>query len=430
MKLLIKNATLINHDATVKADILIQNAKITQVAKTIKEKADREIDAQGKYVLPGFVDMHVHLRTPGRESEEDLASGSKAAAKGGFTTIFCMPNTTPPIDNEGLAQWIREESQKGGCVDIYPVGAITKERAGKELTEFEALQRAGCRSLSDDGVSVNEASLLRRALEYARMNDLLLISHCEDEALSNEGVLRESFISSKYGMKGIPDIAESTIVFRDTEIVRYLNAKIHIAHVSCAKSIEIIERAKKQGARVTCETAPHYFILGVDDIEKNAFSSQFKVNPPLGTKEDIEKIKQALKKGTIDCIVTDHAPHSHDKKELPFSEAPFGFIGLEWAFALSYTYLVKSGILDMQALVEKLSYNPARLMGFSDRGVIAEGMLADIVIIDPEKRWKIEETDIVSKSTNTPFIGYEVHGVVDKTIFRGKVIYEENERRR
>ena len=423
MKILIKNATIVNADRIFEADILTNASKIVKVAPGISEPVDETIDAKGKRVFPGFIDLHTHLRTPGREDEEDFISGSQAAAHGGFTKIFCMPNTNPPIDNEGLAKWIFEESQKIGIVDIYPVGAITKNREGKELTEFGALRRVGCLSVSDDGNSLPDSLILRRALEYAKMIDMLVVEHCEDAKLSGKGSMRESFIASEYGVSAIPDISESLIVGRNIEMAKYLNTRIHLAHISTAKSVEIIRRAKREGVRVTAETCPHYFLLTVDDIEESSFDARFKVNPPLGEKRDLVAIRDALKDGAIDCIATDHAPHSHAEKELPFEDAPFGLIGLEFAFSLAYTYLVKEGTLSLQDITRKLSANPAQIVGLSHCGKIEEGYTADLTIVDLERSWTIEEASLVSKSKNTPFLGRLVQGVVEKTIHRGKVVY-------
>jgi len=421
MRLLIKNASLVNADEIIEANLLIENGKIAGIGKSIKG-AEKEIDAKGKHVFPGFIDLHTHLRTPGRENEEDLLSGSAAAAKGGFTTIFCMPNTNPAIDNEGLAKWISQESQNIGLIDIYPVGAITINRAGKELTEFGALKRAGCRALSDDGFPIDDTLILRRAYEYAKMFDLLIISHCEDSQLSRGGNMRESFISSKYGIAGIPDIAESLIVARDIELAKYLNARIHLAHISSARSLEIIKRAKEEGVKVTAETCPHYFTLTIDDIEQKGFPGNLKVNPPLGDKKDLLAIKKALRDGTIDCIATDHAPHSMSEKELPFEIAPFGFIGLELAFSLT-NLLVKEKTLGLKDVANKLSTQPAAIAGLDKHGKIALGYAADLVIVDLEGKWKVAEETIASKSKNTPFLGQELEGTIEYTIKKGKVIY-------
>ena len=425
MKILIKGASIVNHNEILERDILIQNSRIIRIEKGIKEKVDKEIDAKDKFVFPAFVDLHTHLRTPGREDEEDLLSGSKAAVKGGFSKIFYMPNTCPCIDNEGLVKWIIEEAEKISLVEVYPVGAITKNREGRILTEFGALKKADCLALSDDGNSISDALILKRALEYAKMFNLLIISHCEEKSLS-EGAIRESFISSKYGISAIPDIAESLMVKRDIEIAHYVEARIHLAHISTKKSIEIIREAKQKNYNLSCETAPHYFILTVEDIEKRNFDSSLKVNPPLGEREDLEEIKQALKEGIIDCIATDHAPHSVAEKELPFEDAPVGFIGLELAFSLTYSYLVKEGVIDLKGLAEKLSFNPAKIAGFKECGEIKEGFFADMVIVDLNKKWKVTQETLVSKSKNTPFLGYELEGVIEYTLRKGKIVYKSN----
>ncbi len=424
MKILIKKATVVNPDITFNADILISNSKIVKISQNIRERADKEIDAEGKFVMPGFIDMHTHLRTPGREDEEDLLSGSQAAAKGGFTTICCMSNTSPCIDNEGLARWIIDEAEKIGLVDILPIGAITRDRKGRELTEFGALAKAGCCALSDDGDSIEDSAIFRKALEYAKMFDLLIISHCEDRSLSQEGAMRESFISSKYGIASIADISESLRVYRDIEIARYVDARLHLAHISCAKSIDIIRKARKGFPRLTCETAPHYFLLTVDDIERGGFSGNYRVNPPLGEKKDTLAIKDALKEGTIDCIATDHAPHSFAEKELPFEQAPCGFIGLELAFSLAYTQLVRNNFIDLSNLVRKMSANPARILKLPLKGEIKEGFVADIVVVNLEKEWRVQEDNLFSKSKNTPFLGQIFKGVVEYTIHRGRIVYK------
>lgn len=424
MKILIKKGIIVNSDKNQEADILISDGVIKKIAKTINEKPDKIIDAKGKHIMPAFIDMHVHLRTPGREDEEDFETGSRAAAKGGFATIFCMPNTAPCIDSEGIVGWVIEEAKKVGLISIFPIAAITKMRAGKQLTEFGALKSAGVIALSDDGDSIEDSAMKRKAFEYAKTFDLLVISHCEDKSLSSGGAIREGLIASKYGINAIPDIAETLIAFRNILLAEYIGARAHIAHVSCGKTLKVIRTAKKASSLLTCETAPHYFILTVDDIEKNKFDSNFKVNPPLGNVKDIEAIKEALKDGTIDCIATDHAPHSMAEKELPFESAPFGSIGLELAFSLSYQYLVKTGVLTLNELVGKLSSNPAKILELKNRGKIEEGARADIVIVDLNKTWEVKKETLASKSKNTPFLGSTLEGVVECTLHKGKIAYK------
>jgi dihydroorotase len=423
MKILIKNATIVNPNKVFKASILIEKDKIVSLAQRIRVKADKEIDAEGKHVFPGFIDMHAHFRTPGREDEEDIFTGACAAVRGGYTTVCCMPNTNPAIDNEARVRWLIEEAQKDDLIDLFPAGAITKERAGKELTEFAALRRAGALLVTDDGSAVRDPLILRRALEYSKMVKILIAEHCEEHVLTQNGSLREGLISSKYGIAAIPAIAESLVVARDIELAKYLGARIHLMHISTARSLEIIKRAKKDGVKVSCETCPHYFSLTVDDVEAAEFSGNFKVNPPLGDKKDIEAVKKALRDGVIDCISTDHAPHSPAEKELPFEDAPFGFVGLETAFAVSYTNLVKSKIMDLKNLAQKMAYNPARVLGLENRGKIAKNFKADLVIVDLNRQFKVTEKTFASKSKNSPFLGKELFGAVNTTIHNGRIVY-------
>ncbi|MDD5069836.1 MAG: dihydroorotase [Candidatus Omnitrophica bacterium] len=420
---LIKNITIVNPKESLLADILIEGDTIKQVSKNIQEKADIVIEGEGKHAFPGFVDLHVHLRIPGREDEEDIRSGSAAAVKGGFSDICCMPNTEPAIDNEGLVSWIIEEGKKVNLLDVHPIAAITKDRKGCELTEFGALKAAGCCALSDDGSSVADSLLFRRALEYATMHQMLIISHCEDSRLAANGSMRESYVSSKYGIGAIADISESLAVFRDIEIAKFVKARIHLAHISSFKSLEIIRNAKAQGVKVTAETCPHYFALTVEDVEASEFDANFKVNPPLGEKEDLLAVCRALKDGTIDCISTDHAPHSCSEKELPFENVPFGFIGLELSFSLSYTFLVKTKILTLNQLVEKMSYRPAEIIGLKNRGMIKKGFIANIVVADLNKKWQVTKESIVSKSKNTPFLGRTLTGLIETNISKGRQVY-------
>lgn len=424
MRIIIRNGTIVNYNKKEKGDILIEQGLIKKIGKNINLTSDCQIDASGKFIFPGFFDVHTHLRTPGREDEEDIKSGSLAAAKGGFTRIFCMPNTEPPLDNEAEIKALRERIERESLIDIIPVGAITLKREGKVLTEFGNLKKAGCPALSDDGSSLKNSLILRRAFEYAKMFGLTIISHCEDEDLSSGGSIREGGVSALYGLRSIPSISESIIVARDIEIAQYLKVPLHLAHISTKRSVEIIEEAKKRGAKITCETAPHYFVLTDEDIAKSKFNSNFKVNPPLGSREDRESIKRGLKEGIIDCIATDHAPHSLGEKELPFSCAPFGMIGLEFAFSLTYTYLAREGILSLEDIARLLSYKPSGIFGFIKAGEIKEGYEGSLVIVDLNKQYKVCEEEIVSKSKNTPFLGSFLWGVVEKTIYKGKIVYE------
>jgi dihydroorotase len=424
MSILIKNAKIVNVDGeSAKAqDILIRDGKIVEIGSSIKADGVETIDAAGKVVLPGFIDLHVHLREPGREDKETIETGSRAAAKGGFTSIFCMPNTTPAIDTAQVVQYILDQAKKVGLVNVYPVGAITKGREGKEITEMMDLKRAGCLGISDDGRGVMNAGLMRRALEYAKMAGLLVMQHCEDEHLSSKGVVNEGEISILLGLKGDPIIAETVIIARDIELTRYLGTRMHFMHVSSARSVDLIRRAKAEGVAVTCEATPHHFTL-IEESTKT-FDTSTKVNPPLRMPKDVEAIKAGLKDGTIDCIATDHAPHTHEDKEVEFDAAPPGLIGLETAFALGMQELVLKNVLTLSQLVDKMSASPARLMGLKEKGAVVVGKDADIAIVDLEREWTVTKEDTVSKSKNSPFMGWSLKGRVVTTICGGRVVYK------
>ena len=427
MRLLVKGATIVNPDRVFEADILVEKGLIKKVGRDIPANGAKVIEAKGKHAFPGFIDMHAHLRTPGREDKETIETGSKAAVKGGFTTLLCMPNTQPAIDNYEIALRIRKEAERLGLLDVIPVGAISKGRTGQELSEFGQLKKAGCLAVSDDGSSLEKASVLRRALEYAKLFDILVISHCEEPTLSNGGVLKESPLTAKWGFPAIPEIAESIIVAREIEMARYLDAPIHLAHISTKRSVELIALAKSQGIKITAETCPHYFTLSLEDVERD-FGSNFKVNPPLGDKDDRDALRQALKEGTVDCIATDHAPHTALEKEGTLVESAFGMIGLEFAFSLSLR-LVEEKVLTLEQLAERLSRSPARILGLSDRGTIEEGKRADIVITDLKKSWQVTAEGILSRSKNTPFLGQTLKGKIEHTIHKGSVVYNSDLRR-
>ncbi len=422
MNLVVKNANIVNPEGIVKADILIEKGRIKKISKNIESDGAFLIEANRKYVFPGLIDMHTHLRTPGREDKETLLTGSKAAVKGGFTSIMCMPNTKPAIDNYETALWVRKESEKIGLLDIFPVGAITKKRKGKELTEFVRLKKAGCLALSDDGAPLGDSNILRKALEYAKLAELLIISHCEDKSLSGKGILRESALTAQKGIPSIPEIAETVGVAREIELARFLDARIHLAHISSGRSVELIKRAKQDKIRVTAETCPHYLSLSMKDIWKD-LNSNYKINPPLGTEEDKERLIKALSGDIIDCISTDHAPHTFLEKEAStLYEAEFGVIGLELALSIGLS-LVRENKLSLEKLCQKMSSKPADILGLKDRGQIKEGLRADLTIVDTEKEWVLDDKNIVSKSKNTPFLGKKLKGIVEYTIYKGKVVY-------
>ncbi|MHB9156261.1 MAG: dihydroorotase, partial [Endomicrobiales bacterium] len=410
MSILIKNGRVVDPATkTDKAlDVLIADGIVSAVKPRIEAGGAKVIDARGKIVAPGFIDIHTHLREPGHEEEETIASGTRAAAHGGITTIFCMPNTHPPLDNAPAVEFVLLKAQKEGLVNVYPVGCITKNSGGEELAEIGVLKRAGVIAISDDGNPVMNAQVMRRSLEYAKMFNLPVISHCEDKNLSKNGVMNEGYTSMVLGLRGIPPQSEEIIISRDIMLAGLTGGYLHIAHVSTAGSVELIRQAKKRKLNVTAETCPHYFTL-TDAVVKN-YNTNTKMNPPLRTDEDVKAIKQGLADGTIDCIATDHAPHTEEEKNKEYDLAPFGIIGLETLLGLVVTELVEKKVLTWTEAVAKLSWNPARIFGLTGRGTLKKGSIADVTIIDPRKEYSLSATDFVSKSRNSPFIGHALRG--------------------
>jgi dihydroorotase len=426
MGLLIKNAIIVNADkiSNKPQDILCEEGKITQNAADIASSNHEIINAAGKKVLPGLIDIHTHLRQPGREDKETIETGARAAVKGGFTSIMCMPNTNPIIDNAMVVEFIIREASRVGLCNVYPIGAITKGQQDGELTDMAELKASGCLAFSDDGKSVLNSRLFRLAMEYAKMLDVLIIEHCQDPLLTAGGVMNEGVVSTRIGLKGDPGIAETVTVARDIEIALYLDARVHLAHMSLKRSCELIRFAKSQGVKVTAEACPHHFVL--TDEACSSFDTSTKVNPPLRSHEDVQAIKEAIADGTIDCIVTDHAPHTKEDKEVGFDGAPFGLIGLETSLGLTITELVKTGIIDLAQMVDRMSSAPARIVGLANKGTIKTGYDADITIIDPDKEWTVTLEGFVSKSKNSPFIGRKLKGQVAYTICSGKVVYKSS----
>jgi dihydroorotase len=424
MGLLIKNAWIINANKVEDKpqDILCEDGKISRIAAGISSGSHEVVDADGKKVLPGLIDIHTHLRQPGREDKETIETGCRAAVKGGFTSIMCMPNTNPVIDNAMVVEFIIREANRVGLCNVYPIGAITKSQKDEELTDMAELKGAGCLAFSDDGKAVLNSRLFRLAMEYAKMLDVLIIEHCQDPLLTAGGVMNEGAVSTRIGLKGDPGIAETVVVARDIEIAGYLGARVHLAHMSLKRSCELIRFAKSQGIKVTAEACPHHFVL--TDEACSGFDTSTKVNPPLRSQEDVEAVKAAIADGTIDCIVTDHAPHTKEDKEVGFDGAPFGLIGLETSLGLTITELVRPGIISLSQMVEKMSSAPARLIGLSRKGAISQGFDADITIIDPDKEWTVTREGFVSKSKNSPFIGRRLKGLVEYTVRAGKVVYK------
>lgn len=403
-------------------DILIDKGKIVEIScNNLCYKAEKIIDAKNLWVMPGFIDVHCHLREPGFEYKEDIASGTRSAAAGGFTSIACMPNTKPTIDNAAMVNFIKMKAAQEGKVKVYPIGAITKGREGKELTEMKELLEAGVIALSDDGDPVSDSRIMRLALEYAGQWGLPLISHCEDKSLAKDGVMNEGIISTMLGLKGIPSAAEEIMVARDVILAGTTGAPLHIAHVSTKGSVEIIRKAKSMGIKVTCETAPHYF--SADEKWVDGYDTNAKVNPPLRTEEDVEAIKKGLQDGTIDIIATDHAPHHRDEKEVEYTLAASGISGFETAFALGYTNLVEPKIISMVELVKKMSTIPAKIFKI-DGGTLEVGKAADITIASDKDEYIIDVEKFYSKGKNSPFHGKKVKGRIVYTIVDGRVVYD------
>jgi len=421
MKLLIKYGRLIDPASKTdeEFDILIADGKISKVDKNIKKDDAQMITAKDCIVVPGLVDMHVHFREPGREDVETIIGGSKVAAKSGYTSVCTMPNTNPVIDNQALVRYIKKQAESGP-INVYPIAAITKGSMGEELTEMGELVEGGAIAFSDDGKPVMNSTTMRRALEYSRMFNVPIITHAEDITLSSGGIMNEGNNSIFLGLKGIPREAEEIMIARDVLLTRLTKGRLHVAHVSSKGSLDIIAMAKRNKIQVTCETAPHYFSLTDDAIAEHL--SMAKMNPPLRTEEDRKAIIEGLRNGLIEVIATDHAPHLPNDKMQEIAFAPFGIIGLETAVPLIITVLVKGNGFSYLQAFEKVTVNPCRILGI-DRGYIKEGAIADITIINPDKKIIIDENFIISRCKNTPFMGRELYGLVEYTICNGTVAY-------
>ncbi len=411
MKLVLKNVNVLNPHQNVNeknVNILIEDGKFKNIGKlTEAEIKDAKIlELEGKYVVPGFFDMHVHLREPGREDEETVVTGCNSAANGGFTGIACMPNTDPAIDSAEVVTLIKKQASNH-LVDVYPVGAATVGRKGEVLSPMAELKDAGVVGFSDDGIAIKTASILKRSLEYAKMFNLPIIEHCEDESLAG-GAMNESINSTLLGLPPIPSVAEDLIVMRDILLAEYTDAKVHIAHISSKKSVEMVRDAKKKGIKVTAEVAPHHFTL-TDDAVKT-YDTNVKMNPPLRTKSDVDEIIKGLKDGTIDCIASDHAPHSLEEKEMEFEYAPNGIIGLETQIGLAFTELYHKKVLSLEQMVEKFAINPRKILNLPIPE-IKQGEVVNLTILDIDAVWTVDKKKFLSKSSNSPF---------DKRLLTGK----------
>jgi dihydroorotase len=422
--------------------ILIKNARVIDPASGVDEVRDlaveagkivakapagaQVVDAKGLWLLPGLVDMHVHLREPGQEGKETIASGTRAAAAGGVTSLIAMPNTMPAMDSVAIVELVKAKAASEGVVHVFPSACVTKARAGAELTEIGELAKAGAVLLTDDGDPVANAELMRRALEYASMFNLVLMQHCEDHALTSGGVMNEGEVATRLGLRGYPKASEAVLVARDLVLAESTGGRLHMGHLSGAASIELMRQAKKRGLKnVTCETAPHYFALTDQWIADHDYDTYGKMNPPLGSAEDRAAVVAGIKDGSIDAIATDHAPHSSLDKAVEFDKAAFGIIGLETSLALTLTELVHKDLITASRAVELLSLNPAKILGLKGKGSLAVGSDADLCLVDPAEAWVVEAEKFQSKSRNTPFEGMKLKGRVKRTMVAGRWVYED-----
>jgi dihydroorotase len=425
MRLLITNGYVIDPSQGTNAgkDLFVEDGRVVDLLSHNEDPPEgcEVFDATGLIIAPGFIDMHVHLREPGHEYKETVQSGAAAAVAGGFTTICAMPNTDPVNDNAAVTRFIIEQAQRAGLANVFPVGAVTKNSAGSELAEMGEMKDAGIVAVSDDGRPVPSASMMRRAMEYARGFDLPVIDHCEDKSLARGGVMHEGHWSLVLGLRGVPATAEEVEAARDCLLAQLTNARVHLAHVSTIGAIEAVRRAKQQGLSVTCEVAPHHWTL-TDEAVRD-YDTNTKVNPPLRSRGHLDAVLEGLRDGTIDAIATDHAPHHADEKTLEYDQAPFGITGLETAIGLALDRLVHQGLISLERLVELCSTNPARILNFADRGTLQKGAHADVTILDPEHTWTFDVSRSKSKSRNTPFDGWSFRGAAVATIVGGRVVF-------
>jgi dihydroorotase len=426
MKLLLKGGRLVDpvsgRDEVV--DIQIVDGTIERIASGITVSAGvKEIDLRGKIVAPGFIDMHVHLREPGYEHKETIETGCASAAAGGFTAVCCMPNTNPAIDDESVARYVHEKG-KGVCdgiVDVYPIAAATKGRKGEELSPMAELVQAGAVGFSDDGAPISSPEIMRRALEYSSMYGVPVIQHAEESSMTRDGCMNEGAMATRLGLSGIPPIAEELMIARDVILLRYTpEARYHVAHISTKNALAHVRKAKSEGLNVTCEVTPHHFTITEDVV--SGFDTNTKMNPPLRTKDDVAAMKDGLRDGTIDVIATDHAPHTIDEKEVEYTTAPFGIVGLETAVGLCLTELVEKKVLTIVQLIQKLSTNPRRLLSLPEI-VFKEGEAANITLLDPVAEWTVKTAAFRSKSKNSPFDGFRLKGRAIGIINNGKALF-------
>lgn len=424
MKILIKNGIVVDPatDTEKKSDVLIADGIIEQIDTQISKKADKVIDAKNCYVMPGFVDLHVHLREPGFENKGTVETETAAAAHGGYTTVCAMPNTKPVIDNKDRVNFIHNKAKDESPINVLQIGAISKNQAGEVIADIEDMVKANSPAISEDGKSVMNLDLYVRAMKIAKELNIPVMAHCEDKTLALDGAVNAGEKAEQLGVHGITNSVEDVIVIRDILLAKETGVHLHLCHCSTAESVEEVRIAKEKGVNVTAEVCPHHFVLTEDDIPGD--DANYKMNPPLRTKSDVDALIKGLSDGIIDAIATDHAPHHPDEKMMSIAKAPFGIVGLETAAALTYTYLVDKGHLTIMQMAQKMSYNPAKIINL-DKGTVQEKKTADIVIFNPNEEYIIDSKDFKSKSKNSPFIGMKVKGKVKCTICNGNVAYEE-----
>ena len=423
MSMVIKNGRVIDPASGVDEllDVLVKGKTIVRIGPDLE--GDKVLDASGCVVCPGLVDIHVHFREPGLESKETIATGSQAAARGGVTSVVTMPNTNPPIDNGGMVELLNRRIRETACIKVWPAAAATKGRHGLEMTEMAELKAVGAVAVTDDGDDIPSSWVMRRCLEYANMCGLTYLAHCEDTSLIDDGAMNEGFNSTKLGLPGMPGAMEAIAIERVVRLADLTGAKIHICHVSTAEGVHILRRSKKAGVRVTCETAPHYWMLTDDAVL--GFDTSAKMNPPLREAQDVAAIKEGIADGAIDCIATDHAPHTITEKDVEFELAPFGVVGLETLLATVITGLVEPGIVSLERAIELMTAAPARILGL-EAGLLEEGGPADVTVFDPNAEWTVDPSVFASKGRNTPFAGMTLRGKVRATICSGKVVYKDD----
>ena len=403
-------------------DVLIEGERIKEVKEHICSEADKVMEAKGCYVMPGFIDLHVHFRDPGLEYKETLATGGRAAVRGGVTTVCAMPNTKPVTDTAAKVEAVQERAKKESLTNVFQLGSVTVGQMGEELSDIRGMAKVGCVGISEDGKSVMNASLYRKGMKLAKEAGMVVFAHCEDITMVEGGVMNADEKAERLGLKGITNSVEDVIVARDILLAKETGAKLHLCHCSTEDSVKMIHAAKAEGLSVTGEVCPHHFILTTDDITED--DGNYKMNPPIRSRRDVDALIQGLRDGTMDVISTDHAPHAGAEKNLSMKSAAFGIVGLETSAALTYTELVDKGILTPMQMAEKMSYNPAKILGMDEKGSVSEGKLADLVIFDPAKEYRIDKESFFSKGKNTPFHGRKVKGEVACTLVNGRVVYE------